>query len=112
VKFVVRLQGRGRIEVAAHGMADAEHLAETQLSRCWPAARLQVTQLRRAHEEPRIAEEFLVHYLLHASEVVEAPDAATARLTAFRQARERLEGTRFWEVGWTEARVEVGSGQG
>jgi hypothetical protein len=106
VTCAVRLRGRGCTEVAAYGVADAEHRVETELKRYWPDAALRVTQVRRAHDEPRIAEEFVIEYLLHASIMVDVPDREDARRAAYRQARARLEGSRFWRVDWEEARVE------
>jgi hypothetical protein len=110
VTFEVRLQGRGRAEVAAAGVADAEHRVESDLARCWPDAHLQVREIRRSGEEPRIAEEFIVEFRLLASLAVEAADADSARSEAFRQARDRLRGSRFWGVSWEESRLDDRSG--
>src|SRR5690606_25145945 len=60
VRLSVPLRGTGRVEVAAYGVADAEHLVQTELERLWPGARVRVPEVRRTGEEPRIVEEFEV----------------------------------------------------
>lgn len=100
---LVALNGRGRVEVAAYGVADAEHLLERELGRLWPEARLRVTDIERVGEESRIAEEFRVSYRLECSVAVRAASPDAARREAFRRARERLAASRYWRTEW-EAR--------
>lgn len=97
---VVALNGRGRVEVAAYGVADAEHLLERELERLWPEARVRVTDIERVGEEKRIAEEFRVSYQLECVVPVLASTAEGARREAFRRARERLAASRYWRTEW------------
>ncbi len=96
----VPVSGSGRVTVAAYGVADAEHLVEKEIGQAWPEARVQVTQIVRAGEGMRIAEEFQVSYQLHCTLAVDAPSPDQARGEAFRRARERLAGTRYWRTAW------------
>lgn len=112
MSYSVRLLGRGQTQLAALGLADAEHRVETELARQWPDASIHVTDIQRTHAESRIAEEFAVAYLLRATVTVDAPDADAARGTAFRAARRTLERSRFWTVRWEEALVAEGEENG
>jgi hypothetical protein len=111
VRYAVRVRGSGRNQVAAYGIADAEHHVEKEIRRCWTDARVRVTDVRRTSGEERIAEEFAVEYRLEGSLEVEAADAASARQQAFRTARSRFSGTRYWTIAWDAAEVEAVVGE-
>ena len=100
----VRAHGRGRVEVPAYGLADAEHQVEKELLRAWPGARVEVLEITRAGEA-RIVEEFTVAYRVEATVQVEAPTPEEAWREALRRLREALGGTRFRRIEWT--RVEL-----
>lgn len=102
---VVRATGRGRAEVPAYGVADAEHQVEKELLRAWPGARVEVLEISRAGEA-RIVEEFSVAYRLEATVRLEASSAEEARREALRRLRAAFEGTRHRRIEWT--RVEPG----
>lgn len=99
----VRAEGRGRVEVPAYGLADAEHQVEKELLRAWPGARAEVLEITRAGSA-RIVEEFAVAYRVEATVRVEAPTPEEARREALRRLREAFAETRFRRVEWT--RVE------
>jgi hypothetical protein len=102
----VRLRGSGRTDVAAYGIADAENQVEKELLRLWPAARVRVLEVRRPGGAERIAEEFTVHYRVEGHIAVEATDSGHARREAFRQARARFIGSRYWKIGWDAVEIE------
>ena len=100
----VDITGEGRVDVAAYGIADAEHLVEKELRALWPEARLVVTEVRRESGAARIVEEFSLAYRLQATLRVEAADVTEARRAAFRAARDRLEDSRYRHTSWDAAR--------
>lgn len=102
----VLLRGRARVEVAAFGLADAEHLVEKELVRLWPAARVRVLDVRRG-EAARIVEEFTVSYRLEAVLRVTADRREEAPSTAFRRARRLLAGTRYQRTKWEAVEVRL-----
>jgi hypothetical protein len=106
-EFAVQLRGKGRVNVAAYGVADAEHLVEKEITRAVPAARVSVVEVRR-EGEPRIVEEFGIEYLIRTEIHVSAADPATAKGAAFRHARRLLSGTRYRLTEW-EAVTPPGS---
>lgn len=97
----VRVRGRGRVRIAAYGVADAEHLVEKELTRLWPAASVRIERISRAGD-PRIVEEFDVAYLLEGEQEVEAPTPAEAPASAFRHLRALLAGSRYGKTEWEE----------
>lgn len=99
----VRARGRGRVEVPAYGVADAEHQVEKEILRAWPDARVEVLEIGRAGAS-RIVEEFAVAYRVEAVVRVEADAPDEARREALRRLRAAFEGTRHRHVEWT--RVE------
>lgn len=107
MKYVVRLRGSGSRELAAYGISDAEHQVEKEILRLWPDARVRVREVRRIGAEERIAEEFRVEYRMEGCVQVDAADGDDARREAFRQARARFEGSRYWTISWDAAKVEV-----
>ena len=96
----VRIRGEGTVDVAAHGLADAEHLLEKEMRALWPGARIVVIRVSRGGE-PRIVEEFSLSYRIEASVEAEGEDEAALRRAAFRSARERLAGSRYRNTSWT-----------
>jgi hypothetical protein len=100
VEYEVPVRGRGRVQLPAYGIADAEHRVEKELSRLWPAALVQVLDVARAEGGVRIVEEFSVTYLLSGTLRVEAATAAVAPAAAFRRARELLADSRFLRTEW------------
>lgn len=99
-RFTVPLRGRGRVSVAAFGIADAEHLVQKEVRRAWPDATVDVLGVART-AEPRIVEELTVDYLVSGTVEVEAASDETAAGPAFRQARRRLAGTRYRHTEWS-----------
>ncbi len=97
--FRVAVRGTGRVELAAYGMADAEHRVEKELAGLWPGAAVQVLEVARPGEG-RIVEEFGVGYRVSGAVEVEAGSADDARRGVFRGLRERFAGTRFAHVAW------------
>lgn len=100
----VRAQGRGRAELPAYGVADAEHQVEKEILRAWPEARVEVTDIARAEGAGRIVEEFLVTYRVDAMVRVEADSLDEARREATRRLRAAFDGTRYRRIQWV--RVE------
>jgi hypothetical protein len=107
VRYAVRIRGSGRCEVAAYGIADAEHQVEKEIRRCWADARVRVTNVHRSDGEERITEEFAVEYRVEGSLAVEAADPPRARQEAFRVARSHFAGTRYWTIAWEAAEMEA-----
>ena len=94
MRKTVTVRGRGRAEVAAYGVQDAEHLVEKELARLWPEARVEVLEIRMG-EAGRIVGEFVVTYRLTAAVEVEVEDEAEAPRHAYRHARGLLAGSRY-----------------
>ncbi|HEX2091673.1 MAG TPA: hypothetical protein VHG28_04690 [Longimicrobiaceae bacterium] len=103
--YTVRAEGRGRVELPAYGMADAEHQVEKELLRAWPDARTEVLEVIRAETAGRIVEEFRVAYRVSAAVSVEASSPDEAKREALRRLRAAFEGTRYRRIEW--AKVEV-----
>jgi hypothetical protein len=96
----VAVKGGGRAELAAYGIADAEHQAEKELRAAWPEARVSVVEVSRSGDQPRIVDEFVVRYRLSGTVPVDAESADDARRAALRTLRERFAATRFAHVVW------------
>ena len=96
----VALAGRGRAELAAYGMADAEHQVQKELAAVWPGARVDVLGVSRVGAHGHIVEEFAVDYRVTGTLEVDADDAASARPAALRLLRDRLSGTRHARIEW------------
>lgn len=96
----VRVRARGRVEVPAYGIADAEHLVEKEISRIWPGAQLRIESVSRVGPA-RIVEEFAVEYLVVGEVEVELEDADEEEPSrrAFAAVRKRLAGTRYERAG-------------
>lgn len=101
----IRAYGSGRVELAAYGVADAEHQIEKEITRAWPEARVQVTEVGRTAHSGRIVEEFAVGYRVQGTVEVAASSPNEARKQALRELRERFAPTRFARLEWE--RVEV-----
>ena len=101
--YTIPITGTGRVDVAAYGVADAEHLVEKELGARWPEARLLVTEVKRHPGAARIVEEFSISYRLHAVMQTEGADEAEARRAAFRVARDRLADSRYRHTRWDAA---------
>ena len=103
MKQRMRVQGRGRITVTAHGVADAEHRAEVAAGRLWPEARLTVQGVDRLDAGDRLVSEYRVRYAL-VGELECAGESPEAQVReAFRQARRKLDGSELRSVEWLEA---------
>jgi len=102
-RFEVAVKGGGRVELAAYGIADAEHQAEKELRAAWPEARVAVVEVSRSGDQPRIVDEFVVRYRLSGIVSVESDSADDARRAALRTLRERFAATRFAHVVWDPA---------
>jgi hypothetical protein len=102
-RFEVAVKGGGRVELAAYGIADAEHQAGKELRAAWPEARVDVVEVSRSSDQPRIVEEFAVRYRVSGTVPVDAESVEEARRTALRTLRERFDGTRFAHVVWDPA---------
>jgi hypothetical protein len=104
----VAVRGTGRVELAAYGVADAEHQVERELRECWPGARVELLEVARTLPEPRIVEEFAVRYRLRGTVAVEAERDDDARRAAFRALRERFAGTRHARIAWEADQADSG----
>ena len=93
----VPLRGLGRVEVAAYGIADAEHLVEKELLRIWPHATVRILDVSRS-DAPAIVEHLSVAFRLTVTLATEADEPAAANREALRTARERLAGSRYERV--------------
>lgn len=98
-RFAFRVRGEGRVEVAAYGLADAEHRVEKELGALFPAARVEVTEVARAGEG-RIVEEFGVRYRVSLAAHGEAASEDGARRAALGPLRAAAAGTRFERIAW------------
>lgn len=95
------VRGAGQVELAAYGLADAEHQVEKELRALWPdAAAVEVTDVSRVDEASRIVEEFRVRYRVRGTVSVMAHTDADGRRAALRRLRERFTGTRFERITW------------
>jgi hypothetical protein len=100
VRHTIALRGTGRVELAAYGLADAEHQVEKELRALLPDAAVDVLDVARTDEQSRIVEEFRVRYRVRAAVPVEADSADDARKAALRRLRERFAGSRFERIAW------------
>jgi hypothetical protein len=105
VRYTVRAEGRGRAELPAYGLADAEHQVEKEIVRALPAARVEVAEVRRTEAAGRIVEEFRVGYRVLVDVAVDADSADEARREALRRLRAELEGTRHRRMQWVKTDV-------
>lgn len=94
------MTGTARVELAAYGVADAEHQVEKELRELWPGARVDLLDVARTLPEPRIVEEFAVRYRIRGTVSVEAESDDAARRAAFRALRERFAGSRHDRIAW------------
>lgn len=95
------VRGSGQVELAAYGLADAEHQVEKEVRALWPdAAAVEVTDVARLDEASRIVEEFRVRYRVRGLLRVAAETEAEARRAALRTMRERFLGSRFERITW------------
>ena len=101
---VVRVQARGRVEVPAYGIADAEHLVEKEMSRLWPGAQLRIESVTRLGPT-RIVEEFAVDYLVSGDVEVDGEGEAERRARAFAAVRTKLAASRYGRAGLEEEGV-------
>jgi hypothetical protein len=100
VEHEIRVRGRGRVQLPAYGLADAEHRVEKEISRLWPGTLVQVLDVARGEGEARIVEEFTVAYRLENTLRVEADSPESARAAAFRAARALLADSRYFRTEW------------
>lgn len=95
------VRGSGHVELAAYGLADAEHQVEKEVRALWPgAAAVEVTDVSRVDEASRIVEEFRVRYRVRGLVPVAADTEADARKTALREMRDRFVGSRYERITW------------
>lgn len=102
-EFRVRIRGRGRVEVAAYGIGDAEHLVEKEIGRLWPEAKVEIVEAARTASGQRLVEEFRIAYRLTAPLTVEAASRDEAPSAAYRHARGLLAGSRYEKTEWENA---------
>jgi hypothetical protein len=101
LRYAVAVRGSGHVELAAYGLADAEHQVEKEVRALWPdAAAVEVTEVARMDEASRIVEEFRVGYRVRGLVPVEADTDADARKLALRMMRDRFLGSRFERITW------------
>lgn len=105
MRYTVRAEGRGRAELPAYGLADAEHQVEKEIVRVLPGARVDVAEVLRTEAAGRIVEEFRVRYRVVVSTEVEADSPDEARREALRELRGALEGTRHRRIEWVKSDV-------
>lgn len=96
----VSVRGRGRVELPAFGLTDAEHRVEKEIARLWPEALVQVLEVARGEGDPRIVEEFTVTYRIEGALEVDAPSLDAARRATFRAARRKLADSRYYRTEW------------
>ena len=108
----IALRGAGRVELAAYGLADAEHQVEKELRALWPEAVVEVLDVARVEDRSRIVEEFAVRYRLRGAVEAEADSLDDARRSALRDLRARFTGSRFARVAWEVEPPANGSGSG
>jgi hypothetical protein len=96
----VHIRGRGRVQLPAFGLTDAEHRVEKEITRLWPQALIQVLEVARGGGDPRIVEEFTISYRIEGALEVEAPSLEAARRAAFREARRKLADSRYLRTEW------------
>ena len=101
----VRLTGVGRVELAAYGIADAEHQVEKELGRIWPGARVTILGIERA-DAPRIVETFRVTYRVRLVRQVDGPLQASAEREAVRAERSACAESRYRDIEWVKVEVE------
>lgn len=95
------VRGSGRVELAAYGLADAEHQVEKEIRDLWPdAAAVDVTDVARMDEASRIVEEFRVRYRVRGTVPVTADTEPDAHKAALRTMRDRFIGSRFERITW------------
>ena len=96
------VRGSGQVELAAYGLADAEHQVEKELRALWPdAAAVDVTDVARTDEASRIVEEFRVRYRVRGVVLVVAEkEEEDARKAALRMMRDHFIGSRFERITW------------
>jgi hypothetical protein len=101
LEYAVAVRGSGQVELAAYGLADAEHQVEKEIRALWPdAAAVDVTDVARMDEASRIVEEFRVRYRVRGLVPVAADTEAEARKVALRMMRDRFIGSRFERITW------------
>lgn len=95
------VRGSGYVELAAYGLADAEHQVEKELRALWPeAAAVDVTDVARMDEASRIVEEFRVRYRVRGVVLVVAEKEEDARKAALRMMRDHFIRSRFERITW------------
>lgn len=94
------MSGTGRVELAAFGVADAEHRVEKEIRQHLPEARVSIGSVERSAHPPRIVEEFTVSYTVRLTLSVTGEDVEAARSAAFRATREMLSGSRYERTVW------------
>lgn len=100
MRHTVAVRGAGWVELAAYGLADAEHQVEKELRALWPDAVVEVTDVGRADASARIVEEFRVSYRVRGAVSAEGDTEADARKAALRTLRDRFAGSRFERIAW------------
>lgn len=96
----LRVRGQGSAEVAAYGIADAEHQVEKELSAAWPGAAVVVVEIERPAAERRLVEEFVVRYTVAGEMQGEGDSVAEAHRDALRRLRATFAGTRHHRIAW------------
>lgn len=99
MEFEVVLRGRGCVQVAAYGMADAEHLVDKEIRRLWPEARVHVLEVGRG-ADARIVDEFSVSFRVEGRLRVVAGASEEAPGMAYRHVRGLLAGSRYLRTEW------------
>lgn len=100
MEYAIGIRGSGRVELAAYGLADAEHQVEKELRALWPQASVDVTDVSRMGDAGRIVEEFRVSYRVRGVVPTVADTDAEARKAALRVMRDRFLGSRFERITW------------
>lgn len=103
----VPVRGTGRVELAAYGVADAEHRVEKELAALWPEGRVEVAEVARTGAG-RIVEEFSVAYRVRGDVAVAGAPGEEAERAALRALREGFAGSRYERVAWEV--VDSGAG--
>lgn len=110
-RFRLTLRGSGEVQVEAHGVGDAHAQAEKELGRILPGATIDIREVRRTEDEPRIVETFALVYRVQLTVATAAADGEAARREVLRGLREALANSRFHRLAWDRVDVHPEDGE-
>ncbi len=104
-QFTLTLRGSGEVLIEAHGVGDAQAQTEKELGRALPGASIDIREIRRTEDEPRIVETFALAYRVAMTVEQSGVDGEAVRRAVLRDLRAALSSTRFRRLAWD--RVDV-----